>query len=215
MITLESLANKGYEATELANRIFLIEHFLTDSEIEQLLNIAKSATQEDWEGHYFSNMVDFCRDKFGRTDIENLLAEGKIELTHDWGDKILNIENLLMCKDIQKRVNHLLPEGLGLESSVVIMQRQYSGTKLVEHVDNDTDPSLTYASVAYLNDDYKGGKVFFSKFGVSLNPKPGSFLIFPTKEDWTHGVDEVLDGPVRYVLPIFIRKPDFYKDNKY
>lgn len=217
MLTQEYLQNKGYRSEEIADQIFLIENFISQEDIEELLAFGQAATQEDWEGAYLDNMMDFCEAKFGRRDIYNLVDEGKLELTSNWNDKILRINHLDVTKRINESVKNLFDgiDGIGSASSVGIIQRQYSGVALTEHVDNHTDPSLVYAMVAYLNDDYNGGEVFFSKFGLSMKPKAGTLLAFPTTEQWTHGVTEVKDGPVRYVLPIFISRDNFYKENKY
>lgn len=217
MLTQEYLQNKGYRSEEIADQIFLIENFISQEDIEELLAFGQAATQEDWEGAYLDNMMDFCEAKFGRRDIYNLVDEGKLELTSNWNDKILRINHLDVTKRINESVKNLFDgiDGIGSASSVGIIQRQYSGVALTEHVDNHTDPSLVYAMVAYLNDDYNGGEVFFSKFGLSMKPKAGTLLAFPTTEQWTHGVTEVEDGPVRYVLPIFISRDNFYKENKY
>lgn len=217
MLTKEYLHNKGYEATEIADQIFLVENFLSEEDRLELLKLGQDATQEDWEGAYLENMADFCEAKFGRRDIYNLVDEGKLELTTNWNDKILKIHKLPVTKRLNESIRELFDgiDGIGSKLAVGIIQRQYEGVSLTEHVDNHTDPSLVYALVAYLNDDYNGGEVFFSKFGLSLKPKAGTLLAFPTTEQWTHGVTAVEPGPVRYVLPIFISRDDFYKDNKY
>jgi hypothetical protein len=217
MLTKEYLQNKGYSATEIADQIFLIENFLSAEDMETLLAVGHAATQEEWEGAYLDNMADFCEAKFGRRDIYNLVDEGKLELTTNWNDKILRINDLPVTQKINESIFDLFDgiDGIGGRPAVGIIQRQYEGVALTEHVDNHTDPSLVYALVAYLNDDYEGGEVFFSKFGLSLKPKAGTLLAFPTTEQWTHGVTEVQAGPVRYVLPIFISRDGFYKDNKY
>jgi hypothetical protein len=217
MLTKEYLHAKGYEAAEIADQIFLIEDFFSEEDRLELLEISKTATQEEWEGAYLDNMADFCEAKFGSRDIYKLVEEGKLELTTNWNDKILRIHKLPITRRINDSIRDLFNdiEGIGSKSSVGIIQRQYEGVALLEHVDNHTDPSLVYALVAYVNDDYVGGEVFFSKFGLSLKPKAGSLLAFPTTEQWLHGVTAVEAGPVRYVLPIFISRDDFYKDNKY
>lgn len=217
MLTKEYLENKGYAVTELADQIFLIKNFLSKEDRQELFHVGESATQEEWEGAYLDNMADFCEAKFGRRDIYELVKEGKLELTTNWNDKILRINDLDVTKKINKTVQELFSEidGIGSASSVGIIQRQYTGVALTEHVDNHTDPSLVYAMVAYVNDDYNGGEVFFSHFDISLKPDAGDLLVFPTTEEWSHGVTEVEDGPVRYVVPIFISRDNFYQNNKY
>jgi hypothetical protein len=217
MLTKEYLHEKGYAATEIADQIFLIEDFLSEEDRLQLLKLCEDATQEDWGDAYLDNMKNFCEAKFGRRDVENLVAEGKLELTTNWNDKILIIGGLEVTRKINSSIVNLFSgiDGIGSQSSVGIIQRQYEGVALTEHVDNHTDPSLVYALVAYVNDNYNGGEVFFSKFGISIKPKAGTLLAFPTTEQWTHGVTEVEAGPVRYVLPIFISRDGFYAENKY
>ena len=94
------------------------------------------------------------------------------------------------------------------------MQRQYEGVPLVAHVDNHTDNSLEYAAVFYLNDDYTNGEVYFVNQNIEMRPPIRSLLVFPTSDEWEHGVKEVGPGPHRYVIPSFIAKKDFWKKHK-
>ncbi len=47
-------------------------------------------------------------------------------------------------------------------------------------------------------------------FNPNLHPPAGALFIFPGTKDYIHGVHPVGPGPVRYVLPAFIktRHPD-------
>ena len=90
------------------------------------------------------------------------------------------------------------------------------GVELKLHTDQHTDPSIQYATILYINDDYKDGELFFkNKKNSDLRPKPGTLLVFPGNEEFEHGVRKVGEGPIRYVTVGFIKKKDFYKDNKY
>jgi hypothetical protein len=217
MLTLKNILNLGYSAIEVANRVFLVESFLTPKECEELRAIGETSTQEAWEGVYTRNLENFCKLKFGRTDVENLVAEGKFEITKNWSDKSLEISNLPISWALDARIKKIFEGVIEINEYCLVgtMQRQYEGVPLAEHVDNHTDPSLVYAAVVYINDDYEGGEVYFSRFGLSFKPKAGSLLIFPTSDEWSHGVAEVKAGPCRYVLPIFIGQKNFYSVNRY
>jgi hypothetical protein len=89
------------------------------------------------------------------------------------------------------------------------------GVELKAHTDQDTDPSIKYATIIYLNDNYSGGELFFSNKNIEIKPKPGSLVVFPGTNEFNHGVRHVKAGPIRYVLVGFIKVRDFYENNKY
>ncbi len=51
----------------------------------------------------------------------------------------------------------------------------------------DLDTRL-YSIVAYFNDDYVGGDIYFPDIGLTFKPKKGSCLIFPSNNLFRHGV---------------------------
>jgi uncharacterized cupin superfamily protein len=89
------------------------------------------------------------------------------------------------------------------------------GVELKSHTDQHTDPSIRYATIIYINDDYIDGELFFPKLDISLRPKPGDLLFFPGNEKHEHGVKHVGEGPIRYVIVGFIKEKDHYKHNRY
>ena len=42
-----------------------------------------------------------------------------------------------------------------------IIQRMQTGVELKSHVDQNTDPSVRYGTILYINDDYSDGELFF------------------------------------------------------
>jgi hypothetical protein len=157
-------------------------------------------------------------EKFGRDDVDNLVAEGKYEITRGWDDKNLNIGKRDISRVLQKRLGDLLAiadDSLEL-AGFGTMQRMQEGVELKSHTDQHTDPSIKYAAILYINDDYKDGTLFFqNKENSDLRPKPASLLIFPGNEEFEHGVRHVGKGPIRYVIVGFIKVKNFYENNKY
>lgn len=216
----EHFEKVGFDVQEIYPRIFLVENFIKKEESDHLMATIKRATQEDWEHKYLDNLKPFCMEKFGRDDVENLVKEGKFSITTNWHDKVLSIEEdpedyrvSLALKErlesIYQEVDHVAVKGVG------IIQRQYQGVPLKSHVDQTTDPSVEYASVIYLNDDYTDGEIYFEKIGLRLKPKAGSMLTFPGTEEYEHGVDAPGVGPMRYVLPSFIVSKGHYETHRY
>ena len=208
----------GYSVDVFHEHILSVENFLQDGELENILEIIKTTPNEDWSIEYTKNLARFCMEKFGRDDVENLVKEGKFEITHGWQDKNLNITKEPISSILQKRLGDLLNKAdPSLElAGFGTLQRMQKGVELKSHTDQHTDPSIRYAAILYINDDYKDGCLFFkNKVDSDLRPKPGTLLIFPGNEEYEHGVRHVGEGPIRYVTVGFMKVTGFYEKHKY
>lgn len=215
ILTKEYIQSLGYDVEEVGHRIFLIKNFISEKERIKIITIAQSASQKDWEYHYMQGVIEMAKLKFGRDDINNLVKEGLYEITTNWIDKTLVINDDQLKNQITKRAQKIFNfrDDLTFNGCGTI-QRQYDGVPLIAHVDNHTDNSLMYAAVFYLNDDYSNGEVYFANKNLEFRPPIRSLLVFPTSDEWKHGVKEVGPGPHRYVIPSFISKKDFWKKHR-
>lgn len=211
------LEKNNFNIEEVAEEVLLVKDFLSQEELQEFYTIIDSTEDDEWFIEYLSNLKNFCMQKFGRDDVENLVAEGKFEITQNWNDKNLNISKYPFQRIFFNRLNDLIQE---VDDSIELsgfatIQRMQEGVKLTEHTDQHTDPSIQYAAIIYLNDDYVDGELFFQKKGIELKPKAGSLMLFPGNEEYEHGVRHVGPGPIRYVLVGFIKIKNFYANNKY
>lgn len=213
----EKLKENNLEFEEITDQLLWIKNFLTKEELDFIWKIINSASQKDWEVEYMGNLKNFCLEKFGRDDVDNLVAEGKFEITQNWVDKNLNIKHHPEQHIFYKRLSDLVdPSFPGLElSGLATIQRMQKDVELKSHTDQHTDPSIHYATILYINDDYVNGELFFPNKDLSLRPKPGDLLFFPGNEEYEHGVRHVGDGPIRYVIVGFIKEKGHYERNKY
>ena len=219
---METFAKKqfieeGFEVEELIPGVLLVKDFITEDELNQLLNIINSTPEENWSIEYTANLKRFCLEKFGRDDVDNLVKEGKFEITMGWQDKNLALHNNEVTQTINIRLEKILYKAYpGTElASMKTLQRMQSGVELKSHTDQKTDPSIRYAQILYLNDDYEGGELYFENKDFKVKPKPRSLLVFPGTEEFEHGVYFVKDGPIRYVMVSFLKEKGFYEKNKY
>jgi hypothetical protein len=211
------LLENGYSFKELTTELISVENFLSKEQLDTLNNIIDNTSQEEWEVEYLSNLKSFCLEKFGRDDVDNLVAEGKFEITQNWKDKNFNISDHEMYMPMYDNLNSMVINSdstLHL-SGLGTIQRMQTGVELKSHTDQHTDPSIRYATIIYINDEYVDGELFFPKLGIELKPKPGTMLFFPGNEEYEHGVRHVGEGPIRYVLVGFIKETDHYKKNRY
>lgn len=213
----KELSDANILFSEVKEDILLVEDFISKDELEQVMNLINNASEEDWLVEYVTNLKRFCMLKFGRDDVDNLVAEGKFEVTQNWEDKNLVINGTPIYYTIYNRLREIVESSSGnLElSGMSTLQRMQPGVELKCHTDQDTDPSIRYATILYLNDEYNDGELFFKHLDFKIKPKSGSLVIFPGTEAFHHGVTPVGEGPIRYVLVGFIKEHGFYDKNKY
>jgi hypothetical protein len=213
----KQLTDNGYSFEEITPELISVENFLSKEQIDTFRSIINNTSQEEWEVEYYANLKTFCMTKFGRDDIDNLVAEGKFEITQNWKDKNFNISDHEMYNPMYKSLNSMVINSdpqLHL-SGLATIQRMQPGVELKSHTDQHTDPSIRYATIIYINDEYVDGELFFPNLNIEIKPKPGTMLFFPGNEEYEHGVKHVGEGPIRYVLVGFIKEKDYYIKNRY
>lgn len=213
----EKLKENNFIFEEVTNELILIKNFLNKNELDFIWNCINNASQADWEVEYMGNLKNFCLEKFGRDDVDNLVAEGKFEITQNWVDKNLNIMHHPEQHVFYKRLSDIINKSFSeLElSGLATIQRMQPTVELKSHTDQHTDPSINYATILYINDDYVDGELFFPKLNISIRPKPGDLLFFPGNEEYEHGVKHVGEGPIRYVIVGFVKEKGHYERNRY
>jgi hypothetical protein len=213
----QKLTENNFVFEEVTDSIIWVKDFLTKTDLDFILQTIGDASQEDWEVEYYGNLKNFCMTKFGRDDVDNLVAEGKFEITQNWKDKNLNIRHHEEQDVFYRRLEEMVDSSdpLLMLSGLATIQRMQPKVELKSHTDQHTDPAIRYATIIYINDDYVDGELFFPKLDISLRPKPGDMLFFPGDEEHEHGVKHVGEGPIRYVIVGFIKEKDHYEKNRY
>jgi hypothetical protein len=213
----KELEDAGFIVKEPIDQLLVVEDFVNKEDLSSIFDLINTLTEDDWNIEYTKNLKRFCLDKFGRDDVDNLVAEGKFEVTEGWQDKNYDAHGYPAVMSILNRLHSIIKSsGSSLEQTgMVTFQRMKEGVELKAHTDQHTDPSIQYATILYLNDDYVDGELFFVNKDLELKPKPGTILFFPGTDEFNHGVKHVGKGPIRYVLVGFIKETDHYIKNRY
>lgn len=185
MITLDDLSKTFPQCQEIHKNIFLIEDFISEDDRALLMEMAENASEEDWKKDYIESLDDI-----------------KYDINYPWNDKALNVDSDLKIS-LRDKIKSSINKDLIVQQFDTI-QRHYSGSSLPEHSDRGYNREPEYAIVLYLNDDYLGGELYFSKLNLEFKFPKGSMVVFATGDDYMHGVKEVLEGPTRYVITSFI-----------
>jgi hypothetical protein len=124
------------------------------------------------------------------------------------------IEECLRNIDSQLRpAEQLYPE-------TVILAAMGAGGHHSRHADNcrlneqgDWAPNHTprrdVSAICYFNDEFDGGEIFFERVQLTVKPRRGLLLAFPSDADHLHEVFPVRSG-FRYTMPIWFTKQQRY-----
>ena len=207
-LTLDDFARAGLEAEELCSGIFVVRNFLKEDEIAALELQFSTMTEDEWSKQYTDSLYAFIERQYGVKTIEEAQALGHdIKIDENWVDKNALIKDQKVSSSINDRLSKLFEPFTELDlQGVGSIQRQYEGVSLSYHVDSLSNPLVVFANVLYVNDDFTGGELHFPKIDITYRPEKGALIVFPSADDYLHGVLPVGPGPIRYALPAFVNK---------
>lgn len=168
--------------TELAPGIYVYHNFLSKKEVDELYCYSKSLKEDEW----------------------NMQSKG------GWFDEKMTgpTDKLLF---LYKKINNLIQPNYKILPSLNI-RRLRKGENMYLHSDSPEDgdenynkknTTINYGIIAYFNDDYDGGEIYYPKKGLSYKPIAGDLVIHGSGKDCEHGVKEVIEG-IRYCYSTFI-----------
>ncbi len=76
-----------------------------------------------------------------------------------------------------------------------------AGTHFKVHADHGPAYVTTISVVAYINDDYEGGELYFPRFNLTLKPKKGDVMVFPSTYIYEHASNDMISG-TKYAIVI-------------
>lgn len=86
----------------------------------------------------------------------------------------------------------------------ITVSKLEAGNSMGEHADDDQLDSNNFICMAYLNDNYEGGSLYFPDLDIEYKPRQGDVIIYQAKEK--HMVRELVSG-VRYSIGYGLRGP--------
>jgi hypothetical protein len=207
-LTLDNFLKIGLDAEEIYPGIFVVKDFLTEEEISNLTDQFTNMSEEDWSTQYTDSLYEFIKNQYGVDTVEEAKALGyPVEIDSKWVDKNALIKDEDVCNSINTRLGKIFEDFKDLDlQGAGSIQRQYEGVELSYHVDSLSNPLVAYAAVMYVNGDFNGGELHFPTIDVRFKPEAGNLIIFPSADEYLHGVTPVEAGPVRYALPAFVNK---------
>jgi hypothetical protein len=171
-----------------------------DQEPESYSRISK---WENWTASNDSSLV------YGKTKTINASALKKTTGSDMVDKKTLYIANSFsmafqMCTDRYLESRKLDKNKYNLNLDRITIKAWNEGQSMGPHFDGqDGNKDLAFSLVAYINDDYEGGEINFPNHNVTIKPKAGSLIMFPSQEPYIHEVKPIVSG-TRYMSPAHV-----------
>jgi hypothetical protein len=120
----------------------------------------------------------------------------------------------LIAQKIHTQMNKLLIESTNLYSQKhkigqlwhekYDLLRYKTNQEYKSHYDGKTITGRSVSAILYLNNNYEGGHIEFTNFGVKIKPEPGMLLLFPSNYAYTHIAHPVTEG-TKYAIVTWLR----------
>ena len=171
------------------DRLWEYENFLTDDEVDMLLGLALSTSENVWyatdhlnpnDGHYIGkslNIGDYDSVREKVIEIDKRVSA----LFADW-------TSIVQIGSIVRNTSTLAPVGLHRDNED-------------ENMVNNRNAYCKYGILMYLNSDFDGGEICYPEYGIEYKPKRGVLLIHHAGN--MHGVNPVSTG-TRYSMTSFV-----------
>lgn len=155
----------------------------------------------------YRDCVDF---KFKKSDIELDTSEDAIKLQNLWQD-IYDVKSPAV-EDYSKMYNI---NNLQYWEAFNFI-RYGEGQHFMEHHDHGFSYNCTVSLVAYPNDDYEGGELYFRLQNLKIKPEAGDLFIFPSTYMYPHQAMPVHSGTKYSIVTMLdynkkYHTPEMYK----
>jgi len=210
----------GHNVIQFEKNIHVVENFIDPKDANFLVELGNSLTDEQWKKDMASRLSMDSLQRFGTEDFNALEREGKIFV--DWYliDKVvsldlnqseisaLSLDQLTkaseICNQLTKKIEGFLDNKKYFVNPFLTIRRHYANDEMAPHNDQKNMPEQRQSCVVYLNDDYRGGDLYFTGQELEVRPPKYSLAIFNNGQDYMHGVRPVGYGPTRYTLASYI-----------
>lgn len=82
------------------------------------------------------------------------------------------------------------------------------GEKFNVHSDDGDPYRCTVSAVGYINNNYKGGELYFNHFDLTYKPEAGDLILFPSSYIYSHASIPVTEG-IKYAIVIMTDRSSF------
>jgi hypothetical protein len=195
--------------TELAKGIFLYENVF---DAEDFVQMIEKEAAKDWP------YLSWVPSSTGNGTVSEYRTSYQLELGILLGTDVIDGHRLHKVSQLWKKMFNAIDRyvydyrdkhSLTLSSDEGYRVLKYSnGSEYLEHIDWHPDNDRQISLVGWLNDDFEGGELYFKHFDLTIKPKAGSFVIFPSNFLYLHSalpVGDVNKHDIKYSFVTWFR----------
>lgn len=175
--------------------ISIYENALNPSGVKCFIDTLNEEVEDEWNDLSWGNSgvgsegsVTSYRTSLGCSLIPLMKPYPPTDLSKMF-DEVIKYPVETLVKDYTSE--HMLPMGFYEPYSVL---KYLPGSEYHAHYDHFRDNSRVFSMVAILGEPEEGGQLEFPTFGVTVEPKVGSVILFPANFPYLHVAHEVKAG---------------------
>jgi prolyl 4-hydroxylase len=171
-----------------------INEHLCDEIINTLESSLNGQTQYSWQGARVTEHDEVLEE--ARKCLDFKISSNSLGA--------LNSENALLYQMHKKTFKSIYPNaddyarywgvGINFFEAFNFVKYDGKGTHFKVHADHGPAYVATVSIVAYINDDYEGGELYFPRFNLTIKPKKGDVVIFPSTYIYEHASNDMISG---------------------
>jgi hypothetical protein len=169
--------------------------------ISVLENTLNGQTQYKWSGAMVTESDDVV--KSARNCLDFKIRRGSLGPVNDQNKALYDIHEDSFQK-IRSCTNHYSASwGVGIQYFEAFNFVKYDGpgTHFKIHADHGPAYVTTVSVVAYINDDYEGGEIYFPRFNLTIKPQAGDVIVFPSTYVYEHASQDMISG-TKYAIVV-------------
>lgn len=162
--------------------------------IQTLEDNLNGQTQFEWAGAHVTNSAEV--DTYARNAKDFKISSNNLGPRNDENAPLYDMHeemfrNLKMCVD---DYSSYWGVGISFYEAFNFVKYEGQGTHFRIHADHGPTYVATISAVAYLNDDYVGGELWFPRFDLDFKPQQGDIVVFPSIFIYEHASKEMIEG---------------------
>jgi hypothetical protein len=120
-------------------------------------------------------------------------------------EEIKNISKIISSSIFDAEQDYFFEHQIDLKSHQPFKILKYGkDAHFSSHSDDGGGTFRRTSIVYYINDNYEGGEIEFTRFNILYKPEAGDLIIFPSSYVYTHRVLPVTSG-IRYAIASWLR----------
>lgn len=163
--------------------------------IETLDSELAEGSSFSWENNNYPITTESTQSMRNAVDFE--MSPENLGKNGEKNKKLYEIDRLLF-KAIKRCIDdycRLWDIEINYYEPLNFVKYSYPNSYFKLHIDHSPINARTVSAVAYLNDDYKGGELRFPRLdGLTIKPKAGDIVVFPSTYMYKHESKEILSG---------------------